>query len=70
MSLRDRVLGLSVIHKGLLLLAAGALLFGIDYIEPARHRQFIMRSIPLWSLGIFALALGVITVVVGLVRRR
>ena len=70
MSIRDRVLGLSVVQKGLLLLAVGVLLFAIDYVEQARHRQFIMRSIPLWGLGVFAAALGVCVVVVGLVRRR
>lgn len=66
---RERLLAMSLVKKGALLMLAGAFLFVIDYIEPPAHRQVIMQHIPLWGFGAFGAALGLILVVVGLARR-
>jgi len=69
-SFQERLLAMSTVKKGAILVLAGAFLFGIDYIEPPAHRQVVMHSIPLWGLGAFGAVLGLIVIAVGLVRRR
>jgi hypothetical protein len=68
----DRIRRLAVWQIGLLMIACGAFLFAEQHWLSGRHKSYLtmLPMVSVEELGVFAVALGVLVTVVGLVRGR